>query len=189
VNDVMPGTPAEKAGIEEGDVIVEMAGEKISDRSQLQGIVEALEVGEAYDAVVLRDGERQTITVTMEEMPGDFTPAMRRGRPNGETAPDEPETATYDELGLKVEKVTKELAEQLGISADSKGVVVTSVKEGTPAAQIGLEAGDIIEKVGAKRITSPQEFREAVDALSLDSGIALLIRRGDASQFVVLKSE
>lgn len=189
VSQVYPDTPAAKAGLEEGDVIVEMAGHRITDRSQLQGIVEALEVGEEYETVVLRDGEQMTIPVTMEEMPGDFTPALRRGRPNGETAPDEPETATYDELGLKVEKITKELAEQLGISADSKGVVVTSVKEGTPAARIGLEAGDIIEKVGSRRVTSPQEFREAVDALDLANGIALLIRRGETSQFVVLKSE
>ncbi len=189
VSQVYPDTPAAKAGLEEGDVIVEMAGHRISDRSQLQGIVETLEVGEEYDTVVLRDGERKTIEITMEEMPGDFTPAMRRGRPNGESAPKEPETATYDESGLKVEKITKELADQLGISADSQGVVVTAVKEGTPAARIGLEPGDVIEKVGSKRVTSPQEFRDAMDAISLESGIALLIRRGDASQFVVLKSD
>lgn len=189
VSQVYPETPAAKAGIEEGDVIVEMADQPITDRGQLQGIVEALEIGQAYEAVVLRDGERVTLELTMEQMPGDFTPAMRRIRANEDTAPDEPEGATFDELGLKVEKVTPELVQQLGISEDAQGVVVTTVKEDSPAAGIGLQPGDVIEKVGSKRVTTPQEFREAVDALSLETGIALLITRGEASQFIVLKSE
>ena len=189
VSQVYPETPASKAGIEEGDVIVEMADHRITDRGHLQGIVEALEIGRQYEAIVLRDGERVTLQLTMEQMPGDFTPAMRRIRDSDETAPDEPEGATFDELGLKVEKITPELAQQFGFNETAKGVVVATVRDDSPAASIGLRVGDLIEKVGSKRVTPPQEFRAAVDALSLDAGIALLITRGGSSQFIVLKSE
>jgi serine protease Do len=188
VSQVYPNTPASKAGMTELDVVLEFAGEKIKDRSHLQGIVEALEVGKAYPAVVLRDGEKISLDVTVEEMPGDFTDAMRRSQPGDEETPTEPETAKFDELGLQVEELTAELKEQTGIEARVTGVLVSAVDPDSLAAEKGLQTGDVIQKVGSKSVTTPQEYRDALQGLSIEKGIVLLVRRGDASTVVILKS-
>jgi serine protease Do len=188
VSQVYPNTPASKAGMTELDVVLEFAGEKIKDRSHLQGIVEALEVGKAYPAVVLRDGEKVSLDVTVEEMPGDFTDAMRRSQPGEEEIPTEPETAKFDELGLQVEELTAELREQTGIEARVTGVLVSAVDPDSLAAEKGLQTGDVIQKVGSKAVKTPQEYRDALSDLSIEKGIVLLVRRGDASTVVILKS-
>jgi serine protease Do len=190
VSQVMPNTPASKAGIQPGDVVTEMAGKKVTDRSQLQGIVEALEVGRKYPAEVVRDGKRLALEIAVEEMPGDFTAAQRRARPNG-SAPRE-EAAKFNELGLEIERLTPQMLEQLGLKEQANrisGVLVKSVEPRSPAAQAGVQAGDIIEKVGAKRVTAPDEFKSATEGLSLADGVVLLVRRGDGTQFVVVKSD
>ncbi|REJ76710.1 MAG: Do family serine endopeptidase [Planctomycetota bacterium] len=189
VVDVMPGTPAAKAGFEVGDVVLEFNGKPIANRSELQDTVEALEIGQTYEAVVLRDGEETSIDVTLEEMPSDFTPALRRGLKDDESAPPARENAMFDELGLQVSEPDETLTEKYGLEADVEGVVVTSVKAGSPAAERGIEPGDVIEKVGGTAVSTVEEFRSAVEKRSLESGVVLLIRRGAASQFIVLKAE
>lgn len=189
VSQVYPDTPASKAGITELDVVLEFAGEKIKDRSHLQGIVEALEIGKSYPCLVLRDGEKVQLEVIVEEMPGDFTDALRRSQPGQEEPPSEPETAKFDALGLQVEELTADLRRQMEIDARVAGVLVTSVDPDSLAAEKGLQAGDVIAKVGNKSVKSPQEYRTALEGLTLDNGIVLLVRRGDASTVIILKSE
>lgn len=188
---VMPDTPAEKAGVQEGDIVLEIDGQHVKDRGHLQGIVEALDLGKQYPLIVLREGERTTLDVTLEAMPTDFSPARRR---SSSTAPDAPPeekkpTPEFDELGLQVQEIDDTLREQLQLEEGASGVVVTAVKDGSPAAAEGLESGDIIEKVGASAVSTPDEFHAAVEKLSLESGVALLITRGQSSRYVVLKSE
>lgn len=188
---VRPGTPAEKAGIQAGDVIVEFAGKPVTDRSQLQGIVEALEVGEKYPAEVLRDGKRVALQVTLEEMPGDFTPALRRAI-RREQPPEKDTAAKFSELGLEIDKLTPQVLEQLGLREQAgkiAGVLVRKVQPGSPAAGAGLQPGDIVEKVGTRRVTTPAEFDEATKDLSVKDGILLLVRRGNSTQFVVVRSD
>jgi serine protease Do len=179
--------------VQEGDIVVEIDGQPIKDRGHLQGIVEALAVDREYPLKVLREGEPVTLTVTLAAMPSDFTAAMQRNR---STAPDDglqegkPSPAPeFDSLGLQVQEVTGELRKQLELGDDVAGIVVTAVKDGSPAAAVGLQSGDIIEKVGAVKVATPDEFHAAVEKLSLDKGVALLVTRGQASKFVVLKSE
>ncbi|MBL8848965.1 MAG: PDZ domain-containing protein, partial [Planctomycetaceae bacterium] len=187
---VMPGTPAQKAGVEAGDIVVEIDGQRVKDRGHLQGIVEALEVGKVYPLAVLREGERTTLDVTLEAMPSDFTAALRRGDSIAPDAPaEEKDEPQYDQLGLQVQEIDDALRTQLELEEGMTGVVITSVKEGSPAALEGLETGDVVEKVGTTKITTHEEFQAAVESLSLEKGVALLITRGGDSRFVVLKSE
>lgn len=189
VSQVYPNTPASKAGITELDVVLEFAGEKIKDRGHLQGIVEALEIGKSYPCIVLRDGETVNLDVTVEEMPGDFTNSLRRSRPGQEESPSEPESTTFDSLGLQVEELTADLKEQVGIDARVTGVLVSSVDPDSHAAEKGLQAGDVIVKVGSKSVKTPEEYRAALEGLSLENGVVLLVRRGDASTVVILKTD
>jgi len=189
VGQVYPDTPAEKAGITELDVVVEFAGETIHDRSQLQGLVEALPVGSTHKAVVLRDGKRVNLDVTVEAMPGDFTPALQRAQQHEDRGGTESSATKFDKLGIEIEDLTDSLRERLGLESDVRGVVITSVEPNSPASATGLQAGVIIEKLGTKRVRSASEFEKMIEALSLDDGIILLVRLGDRTQAVVLKND
>jgi serine protease Do len=137
----------------------------------------------------LRDGERVRLDVTVEEMPADFTRALRRLRPGQEESPSEPESTKFDSLGLQVEELTADLKEQMGIDARVAGVLVSSVDPDSLAAEKGLQPGDVIVKVGSKSVKTPEEYRAALDGLSLEGGVVLLVRRGDASTVVILKTD
>jgi serine protease Do len=186
VASVFEGSPAAAADVDTGDVIVAFAGEKVRNSSQLQGIVERLEVDKMYPMTVVRDGERVRLEVTLKQMPGDFTPALNR-------AMKQPESSTtqqqYDELGLEVLSLDSEAAAQLSLPEGAEGVLVGSVESGSPASSAGLRRGDVIHKVGSTKVTSPDEFAEAVKELSLENGVALLVSRDGNNRFVVLKNE
>ena len=182
-------TPAMIAGVEVGDVVLEFDGQPIANRGALQDIVEASQIGSTYDVVVLRGGEEVTLDVTLDEMPRDYTPALRRGLQDDNTAPAAREEAKFDELGLQVSEPDDKLVKKYQLDADATGVVVTSVKAGSPAAETGIQPGDMIEKVGGTEVTTVDEFREAVEKQSRDSRVVLLLRRGEESQFIALKTE
>ena len=117
---------------------------------------------------------------------------MRRGKApeEEEKEPEEKKSAPeFDSLGLQVQEVDAELRKQLQLGDDVAGIVVTAVKDGSPAAGAGVQSGDIIEKVGTVNVATPDEFHAAIEKVSLDKGVALLITRGAASRFVVLRPE
>ena len=186
VSEVRSGTPAARAGIEEGDVILEFAGQRIRNSSHLVAVVERLPVDESYSTTVIRNGRRQQLTVTLKPMPKDYTPALKRALEQ----PTKPakQQRQYDELGLQVIGLDSDEARQLSVPDDVTGVLVTSVEPGSAAAEAGLRRGDVIEKVGSTQVSSTDEFAAAVGEVSVDKGIAVLIRRGPGSQFVVLKA-
>lgn len=188
VGDVFKGSPAEKAKIEPGDVILEFNGQTVTDRDKLVEIVERSPAGKDYKAVILRGGEKMTLTVSLEPMPDDYTAALRRGRGRDE----KPEKGAVEnenvgKLGLRATNLTEELAQQLGIEGSVHGVVVESVTAGGSAEQAGLRAGDVIQRVGTKPVKNLDEFRDAVAAADLSKGILLHIKRSGGSAFVVLK--
>ncbi len=189
VNQVLKDAPADKAGVQTGDTIVNMAGQRVTESSQLQGIVETLEIGKKYPLEVLRDGKRVALQVTMEEMPRDLVQDTTPARPSGAVPREEP--AKFNELGLEIDTLTPQVLEQLGLKNQGRteGVLVKAVKPGSPAAESGIRAGDIIERVGTKHVASPDEFRASTEGLSLADGVVLLVRRGNGAQFVVVKSD
>lgn len=187
---VMPNTPAQKAGVQEGDIVLEIAGQPVKDRAHLQGIVEALPVDKEYPLQVLRDGEKVMLNVTLEQMPANYTAALQRRRPTAPAEPQESKPAPeFDALGLQVQELDADLRRRLDLGEDITGIVITAVKDGSPAAAAGLQSGDVIEKVGATKVTTPEAFDAAVAKQSLEKGVALLVTRGQRSSYVVVKSE
>jgi serine protease Do len=182
VKNVMPSSPAEKGGLEPGDVILKLDGQPVVDAPSLQGIVERLDVGKSYPVDVIREGKRTTLNVTVEAMPVNF--ASR----NGDTTPSTPKTPAYDDLGLAVSPLTKDLAKQFDLPNNVTGVVVTSVREDSAAEAAGVQNGDIVERVGNTTVTSVEEFEKAVKGLSVKDGVVLHLRNADGKRYVIVKA-
>jgi serine protease Do len=187
VTEVFPDSPAAKAGIQPQDVIVEFAGQPIPHSSQLPAIANRTAIGSKQPVVVLRDGKRVELTMTVREKPANFGV-----RTDGEEPADEPQSEghgeKFDKLGLEVAPLSAELARQLGLK-ESTGVVITSVQAGSPAADVGLEPGMAISQVGRKGVQTAADFDAAIKSADLKKGVLLLVRTGAGSRFLVLRGE
>ena len=183
VRSVMPKSPAEKVGLEPGDVILKLNSQAITDPASLQGVVEQLTVGKSYPLEIVREGKRQTLTVTIEAMPKSFDVADR-GDDQGS-----PDDSKFDKLGLDVRTLTKDLAKQLGTTATS-GVVIAGVEDGSVAAAAGLKSGDVIEKAGGQPVATVEDYEKAKAQFAGGDGLVLHIRSTNGKKFfVVLKFE
>jgi serine protease Do len=185
VTDVQPDSPAATAGFQSQDVIVEFAGAKTNTPGQLQGIVSRTPIGSKQTAVVLREGKRVELNVTVREMPSNY--GERTVKP-AESNEETPESKHYDKLGLQVGPLTSDVAQQLGITAAS-GVVITAVEDGSPADKAELAPSMVITQVGRKTVKSVAEFEAEIKNVWPDKGVLLLVRSTEGSRFVVVKSE
>lgn len=181
VTDVFPNTPAAKAGLKSGDVIVGFAGRKVTSPQELQLAVERAAIGKSEKLVVLRGGKQLELSFKAEQQPSEFGTAGRRADRSGET-PD----SQFSLFGMEVSELDAAVAEQLGIQ-DAQGVVITSVQPGSPAARAGLESGMVISQVNRKPVTSVDELRAAVKAAKEGDNLLLLVRTAVGSRFVVVK--
>ncbi len=183
VTDVPEG-PAKEAGMESGDVITSFDGKDVADTRELVRTVGNTQVGKAVRVIVHRGGKTETLLITLgrrEDAEG-AVPAVATG-------PDAPETS--DVLGMTVSPITDELREELSLSDDSEGLVVTNVDEESAAYEKNVRAGDIITEAGQQKITVAAELDDRI-AEAKDAGrksILLLVRRAGEPKFVALPLE
>ncbi|MBI3002635.1 MAG: trypsin-like peptidase domain-containing protein [candidate division NC10 bacterium] len=174
VNSVMPGLPAEAAGIRRGDLILKFNGTLVKDVAVLQRTVSLTAVGAAAEVELVRDGAPRTLTVTV----GEFR------QPVAEAAV--PERRMEAALGLTVEELDAEKAKKFKVR-EQEGLVVAEVQEGGPAAAAGLRVGDLVAEVNRAEVRALPEYRRALrsgkGAVNL-----LLIKRGDAYVYVALEA-
>jgi len=168
--------------MQEGDVIVRFADKDVSSPQQLQGVVERAPIGKKQQLVVIRNGKRNTLDVTVLEQPENYGLARAESRGSAR-----PESAHHDKLGLQVESLTADVAEQLGVKSD-KGVVITDVRPGSAADLAGLESGMVITQANHQDVNSVDDFRKAIDDKSLEKGVLLLVHTDQGARFVVLKA-
>jgi serine protease Do len=180
--DVPHGTPADKAGLRPGDVIVEFAGKKISDPQQLQGVVEEAKIGQAQRVTVIRDERPLTLEVVPAEQPVDY--GLRAARMPAA----HPQTSRFDRLGIQGETLTPERAKELGVRADH-GVVVTEVRPGSLASQHGIVPGMVVTQAARKPVRSVEELRKALEEQPLEKGVLLLLQSAQGSRFVVIQAQ
>jgi serine protease Do len=178
VNDVEEGSPAERAGIRHGDVIVEFNGKKIKDMDELPQLVAATPPGQRSKVTFVRKGKRMSadivVSVLALEEDADLGPGVDDAEPSGE-------------YGLSVQSVTPALADELGFDAGTKGVVVTRVRPGSPAEKATLRPRDLILEVNQEPVATSAAFRAAV--LKNPRGALLLVRRGKQEVFITLKRD
>jgi serine protease Do len=182
VTDVFPNTPAAKAGLQSGDVIVEYAGVAVTSPSELQLLVERSELGRPHVLTVVRDGKRMNLQFTPEEQPKEFgaTEGARGGSPS------KPESSQLDKLGMEVSSLDAKVADQLGMKG-IEGVVITNVRSGSPADRAGLSSGMVITQVNRHAVKSLDEFTASVKQADSGDGLLLLVRSQEGSRFVVVK--
>jgi serine protease Do len=173
VSKVEPGSPADEAGIKSGDVIVSFDGKPIDKMNELPRQVASMAVGKKAPIEVLRKGERKKLDVQLGELDSGIEQA--RAEPGGESRP---------RLGLSVQELSPEIAQQLGVES-GRGVVITNVVPESPADHAGLRRRDIVLEVNQQPVNDVPSFRGAVGDGS--KGALLLVRRGDAEIFVAVK--
>jgi serine protease Do len=183
VADVRPDSPAAAAGLKAGDVIVKFDGKPVADVQQLVGLVDRSPIDKERTVEIMREGKRQDISVTLREQPSEYGLAARGPERSGK-----PEPARIDRLGLQVDALTKEVADQLGLKA-GEGVVVTEVAPGGLAGRAGVAAGDVIIQVNRKPVKSAGDFKKALEAQPVSKGVLLLIRTSEGSRFVAIRAE
>jgi serine protease Do len=187
VGDVLPGSPADKAGLKQGDIITSFAGEKVLDQSTFRLKVATSEVAKPQEIGFLRDGKQRTASIVPAPYENVVFDIEREARPGGKPNAAEPAKTTINAFGLEVQPLTPELAKPLGLPTDLKGVVVSAVKDGSPAEAAGIQEGDVITKmVRDKKIqplTSVQDFQ---DVASKADELALYVQSGKAGRFVTL---
>jgi serine protease Do len=163
VNEVLAGSPAEKAGLKSGDVITEFNESPITSLPTFRMNVAASDIGKPYELTYYRDGKKRTTTIT--PAPSDQVVfAQEKGSSGTRESRSESAKTTINDFGLEVQPLTSELARSMGLAGDLQGLLVSSVKEGSPAAAAGIEAGNVITKVVRDRkiqpVKSVQEFQE-----------------------------
>ena len=187
VNQVFPGSPAAKAGVQSQDLILDFNGQKVGGTKELQGIVERLDVGKTYSMTLIRDGKRMSLPVTVEAMPKQDSAFARGGEEDNGAANEKPrEAVAVDDLGIEISALTPEAAKELKM-ADAKGVVVSSVKQGSLADEAGLREGMLIERINKQAVTTPEQFKEAMKKVSLLKGIILDVRTPLGTQLMAIR--
>jgi len=173
VAQVMKGSPADKAGLQPGDVIIEFNGIKIGLSSELPHLVGRLKPGVEAEMEVVRKGKEMTFDVEVGELPGDDEVVAAKPA----------NVISKGKLNIEVRNLDQEEKSQLQVSG---GVMVTRVLEG-PGAEAGIQVNDVISSIDSKSVDSVEAFNELVDDLPKGESVPVLIIRGGGPAFIVLK--
>ena len=176
VSQVMAGSPAEEAGFQVGDVVVQFNGRDIGLSSQLPQLVGLLPPGSKAEVVVVRNGKRKKLQLTVAELPDDLASQ------GGSAAPELDKTGAAT-LGLKVEALSKEQLQALSLE---HGVKVVEVTEG-PAARAGIRRGDVLLSVNNQPVKDPKGLAKQVAGLSSGAVLPVLVQRGGSPMFLALR--
>ena len=184
---VTEGGPAAKAGIETGDVILSFDGKPIGESRRLPRVVADTPVDKQVPVVVWRKGQRKELPATLGELEeAEKSGLLASNTPDSQGDADKPQT--LDALGVTLSPLTDALKKQYSLSDDQKGVVVTAVTNGSPAADKGLKVGDVIVEVGQAEIAAPADVAKKVTE-AREAGrksVLLLVETGGDLRFVAL---
>jgi serine protease Do len=166
VTSVSDGSPAARAGLKAGDVIVEYDGRKVARASELPRAVAETPVGRNVSLKVMRDGQPLTLTATVSRLED-----MRQAR-----ASEDDGSAKRTTLGISARTLTPQVAQEVGIRAE-RGVLVVDVRDGSPAENAGLQPGDVISEVDHRAVTAVPEMQRALEQHPKGTPIVLLVQR------------
>jgi serine protease Do len=173
VSQVVEGSAAEEAGIEAGDIIVQMDGLQVNKLGAFRNRVASTPPKSKVDLRVFRNGKYKNIAAITKELGGGTK------NPFGE------ESANYEKIGLTVENIDEEMASRLGIE-DAEGIVVTEVEQGGSAWRAGLQPGHIISSVNRAEVDTVSAFKNALSKVDEGGKVLLLVKDGRSSRFLVL---
>jgi serine protease Do len=174
VADVVENSPAEKAGLMRGDVIIEFDGKQVDEPYNLRNMVASTHPGEKAEMTVIREGELLSLMVEIGELPSD----------------DQKVPTKYENVlrGVSVQSITPDINRQLNLPEKIRGVVVSDVETGSPA-EARLLPGDVILEINRKAISGIEDYESIVSAIDPESDVLLLVFRRGSTIFVTINKE
>ncbi|MBI5409325.1 MAG: DegQ family serine endoprotease [Nitrospirae bacterium] len=172
--DVIEGSPAEKAGLMRGDVIIEFDGKEVNEPFQLRNMVAGIPPGETKEMKIIREGETKTLSVTIGELPLET-----------EEVPTAYENAL---MGVTVQSLTPDIYGKLNLPEKIRGVVVIGIESGSPAETV-LMPGDVILEINRKAVASIEAYKAIVQEIKPDRDILLLLFRKGSTIFVTISGK
>lgn len=180
------GSPAEKAGIQAGDVITHFAGQPVGSPAELQRVVERSPLGSRQKVSILRRGRAMEFEVTTESLPGDDEAKVADAEGQSPRAGG----LVAEQLGMEVVNLDHELAQQLDLPPSAKGVIVASVDASGLARESGVQRGMLIVGLDDTSVTNVKEFEEALKGASLERGLRLTIKvPGEGTRLLFLQQQ
>lgn len=164
VENVVPGDPADKAGIRSGDIITTVDGQPVASGRELASLVASIPVGQKTRVALMRDGKKKNIAVKISKQSDEKVQMASK-------------KSTNDDLGLRVAELSSEGARQFGLDAEESGVLVVEVAPDSRADKAGVRAGDIIKGVNLKKVDDMKDYRALLDRADKDESVNLLVRR------------
>jgi serine protease Do len=181
VSQVAAGTPAARAGLKQGDVILSVQGRPVGDGNDLRNEIANTQPGTTIAVTFLREGRQQSVSARLEALPPQ-TQASADGAVEGDAS------GNAARFGMSVSPVTPELAERLSLPSASKGVVVTGVDPDGEAAASGVQPNDVIEQVNGRPTRTVNDLRAALQPTA-DKPNLVLVNRNGTSLFLTLRAE
>jgi len=172
VTQVVGGSPAEKAGVEEGDVIVRFDNRNITDSSNLRNVVSLMPPGSKSEVVVFRNGSRKILNVVLQELKDGKQLAVKS-------------SSGTSVLGLEIKEINNSLMKKYNIEEEDGKLVIVNVESGSEAEKKGLRAGDVIKRVGTQQVRSLKDFRKKEKISRARGSLLLLIKKNDDSSLFV----
>lgn len=171
IREVVKDSPAETAGLQAGDIVLEVSGKKVRNATELSTLVGSTDPRSTVSLKVLRDGKEREFKVKLAEFPEE-EPQLAGS-----------ERRSVESLGLQVENVSPELRRRYELR-NTEGVVITSVQQGSVAARAGLQEGDVITRLNRQNVRSISEFNRVIADLKAGDPVVLYVLRGDR-RFIV----
>jgi serine protease Do len=177
VTDVAAGSPAAKVGLQRGDVILAINGEAISDFSQLRLHIASLAPNTTVHLKISRNGKEMEMPVTLGQLQDEARA----------TTKDDSGSAEGGMAGVQMENLTPQIAQQLGVSAQTQGVVISQVSPDSSAAEAGLARGDVVVEVNRHAVHNTQEFQQAMS--HSNGSNLLLVHRGNQVLYIAVEGK
>jgi serine protease Do len=191
---VSEDSPAERAGLKAGDIIISVSGRRVSSDQTVSFLVANIAPGESVPVEVLREGRRLTINTTLGKRPTEAELAQQAQSfdPDAEEPmdPDQVDDLIAEKLGLQVMEMNAQIARSLGVPADTQGLVIGAVDPNSDSAAKGLRRGDIVLSANYQTVTTIASLRDQISAAQEEGRDAVLLRiqrRGAPPRFVPIR--
>ncbi|MBI5756851.1 MAG: DegQ family serine endoprotease [Nitrospirae bacterium] len=175
VSDVIEGSPAEKAGLERGDVIVQYNGKEVENNGHLRNMVAQTPVGKVVDVRIIREGREKVLKVTIGELPAEVAKGEKGEEDTGGIF-----------KGVTVQNLTPEFRERLDIPDKIKGVIIAAIEGGSAGEEYGLRSGDVILEINKKATKTVKDFNKAIGEIKKDESILVLVYREGMTIYITL---
>ena len=183
ISSVAQGTPAARAGLQRGDVIVEFNGRPVTDSDSLVSMVVATKPGTTVPITIYRENQRKTLSITPDEL--DLEAEANGGRSPRQNGPDR-EAPTATDFGMQLEPITPEIARQLDLPRGRGGAIVTDIDRGSIAANAGVQPNDVIVEVNRQPVANVSQVTRALQSAAAGRPVFIVVWRDGQEYFITM---